>query len=257
MKWNPNQYLAYGDYRTRPAVDLLTRVHAAEPRSVVDLGCGPGNSTRLLAERWPTAALEGLDSSPSMIEAARREPLAHTRWTVGTIEAWQPSQPMDVIFSNAALHWIADHQTLLARLLGCLDSGGELAFQIPYRQGAQPYVDELHRTAQEGPWRDKFTTITWGLPDAAPATYYDWLAPHARSIDLWTTQYVHVLIGDDPVLDWTRGTALLPFLERLDPSEQTAFQAQYAQRLKIAYPRRADGTTLFPFLRLFAVAARK
>ncbi|MBX7168324.1 MAG: methyltransferase domain-containing protein [Pirellulales bacterium] len=255
MDWDPKRYLQFGDYRTRPAADLLARIPLDAPPRVVDLGCGPGNSTRLLVERWPQAQVTGVDASAEMLTSARSaDDLRGVCWIESTAEAWTPDAPPDVIFSNAMLQYVADHARFFPKLLAALAPGGVLAIQIPYRMPGQKWVNELHAVAGEAPWREKFDTLYWGRPDAAPAEYYNYLASQAEQVDVWMTEYLHVLEGDDPVLRWTRGTAMLPFLMRLEESERPEFEARYAERLRAAYPRRDDGRTLFPFVRLFLVA---
>jgi trans-aconitate 2-methyltransferase len=254
LSWDPERYLIFGDQRTRPAIDLLARVPLAAATAIADLGCGPGNSTALLAQRWPEAEIIGVDSSPEMLARARASGV-RARWVEADIAAWTPEDPPDLIYSNAALHWVGEHASLLPRLIGQLRAGGVLAAQMP-RNFAAPSHVLLRETAAEGPWADRLTGILDEQPVAAPEWYYDLLAPVAQALDTWETTYLHVLEGDDPVLSWTRSTALRPITQALDPEQASAFEAAYAARLRAAYPRRADGRTLFPFRRLFIVAQR-
>jgi trans-aconitate 2-methyltransferase len=252
MVWNPERYLAFGDQRTRPAVDLLARVALERPERVTDLGCGPGNSTRLLVERWPDAHVNGIDNSPEMLARARTAGIRAT-WVEADIATWVPDAPCDVLFSNAALHWLPDHTTLLPRLLGQVRSGGVLAVQMP-RNFRSPSHVLLRQTASADPWADRVVSRLARQPVATPERYYDLLCPLTASLDIWQTEYLHVLDGDDPVLDWTRSTAMRPVIEALCPEEQVRFETKYAARLRAAYPKRTDGRTLFPFRRLFIVA---
>lgn len=254
MTWSPERYLAFADHRTRPAIDLLGRVPLRQPERVADLGCGPGNSTRLLVERWPAATVIGIDSSSDMLASARRSGVGAT-WVEADIAAWAPDGALDLIYSNAALHWVGGHETLLPRLLGCLRPGGVLAVQMP-RNFEAPSHTLLRATAASGPWADRLAKMLDWQPVAAPDWYYDLLAPQAAALDIWETVYLHVLEGDDPVLRWTRSTALRRMVQALDVEDCAAFEAAYAVRLRAAYPRRADGRTLFPFRRLFLVAQR-
>jgi trans-aconitate 2-methyltransferase len=254
LTWQPERYLAFADQRTRPALDLLARVPLAEPARVVDLGCGPGNSTALLAQRWPEAAVVGVDRSPEMLAQARASGVRAT-WVEADIAAWTPDDPLDLIYANAALQWLGEHATLWPRLLSQLHAGGVLAVQMP-RNFEAPSHALLRETARSGPWADRLAGILERPPVAAPAWYHDLLAPHAAALDIWETEYLHVLAGDDPVLNWTRGTALRPVVQALDRDQFAAFEAAYAARLRVAYPRRPDGRTLFPFRRLFIVARR-
>jgi trans-aconitate 2-methyltransferase len=254
MTWNPDRYLAFADHRTRPAIDLLARVPLRHAERVVDLGCGPGNSTHLLADRWPAAMVVGVDSSSDMLASARRSGIGAT-WVEADIATWVPDRAPDLIYSNAALHWVGDHETLLPRLLACVGPGGVLAVQMP-RNFEAPSHALLRATAESGPWADRLAGALDWRPVAAPEWYYDLLAPHAGTPDIWETLYLHVLDGDDPVLRWTRGTALRPLLQALEGEDRAAFEAAYAARLRAAYPRRVDGRTLLPFRRLFIVAQR-
>jgi trans-aconitate 2-methyltransferase len=254
LTWQPERYLAFADERTRPAHDLLARVALVDAERIADLGCGPGNSTALLAQRWPNAAIIGIDSSPEMLVQARASGV-QAIWVQADIAAWTPDRPLDLIYSNAALHWLDDHATLLPRLLNQVPETGVLAVQMP-RNFAAPSHALLRETARSGPWADRLTGILDRKPVAAPEWYYELLAPQAQTLDIWETEYLHVLEGDDPVLSWTRGTALRPIRHALEAEQYDAFEAAYAARLRAAYPRRADGRTLFPFRRLFIVARR-
>ena len=254
LSWEPERYLTFGDQRTRPARDLLARVPLGRPTRVADLGCGPGNSTALLAERCPEAEIIGVDNSPEMLAKARATGV-RAIWVEADIAGWAPDRPFDLIYSNAALHWLGDHLILLPRLMGQLCPAGALAVQMP-RNFAAPSHVLLRETAASGPWADRLAGILDRGPVAPPERYYDLLAPLAQALDIWETEYLHVLEGDDPVLNWTRGTALRPLTQALDPEQFAAFEAAYAARLRAAYPRRADGRTLFPFRRLFIVAQR-
>jgi trans-aconitate 2-methyltransferase len=252
--WDPAKYLEFAGPRLQPALDLLARIPLAAPAVVYDLGCGAGNVTRLLRQRWPGAELTGVDASPAMLAAAARA-VPNVRWVQADLEGWAPPRPAEVIFSNAALHWLGDHATLLPRLLGHLAPGGVLAVQMPRNHGA-PSHTEMVRAAEAGPWRERLAPLLRRAPVAPPAVYHDILAPRAGRLEIWETEYLHVLEGENPVVEWTRGSALKPLLDALAPPEREAFLADYAARIAAAYPRRPDGWTLFPFRRLFILAAR-
>ena len=254
MTWNPERYLAFGDQRTLPAIDLLARVPLASATRIADLGCGPGNSTRLLLERWPEAQLIGVDGSRDMLAKAAASGVAAT-WVEADIAAWTPEAPLDLIYSNAALHWLDDHASLLPRLMSRLRPAGVLAVQMP-RNFEAPSHALLREVAREGLWAERLAGLLERRPVAAPEWYYDLLAPRAATVDIWETVYLHILDGDDPVLRWTRGTALRPVMDALDEKQFAALEAVYSARLREAYPRRSDGRTLFPFRRLFMVAQR-
>lgn len=251
MNWDPETYMTFSKERTRPAMELLARVPVPSPKRVIDLGCGPGNSTALLAARWPEADIEGLESSPEMLAKARAFG-TRARFVEAEVESWTPRAQYDVVFSNATLHWIGAHGALLPRLMGRVAERGVLAFQVP-RNFEAPSHRLMREVAADGPWAAK-------LEDARPVNvlspeeYYDILAPVSASLDIWETCYLHVLEGEDPVFDWVSGTGLRPFVQRLDPGERENFLGAYRARLREAYPQRADGKTLFPFQRLFAVA---
>ena len=254
MTWDPDIYLKFGSERTRPALELLGRVPIATPERVIDLGCGPGNSTALVAARWPDAQVEGLESSSEMLARARASQVRAT-WIEGEVESWSPAHRYDVIFSNAALHWIPNHRALLPRLMVCLNATGVLAFQVPHNFGAPSHV-LMREAANEGPWAQRLAEART-VNVEQPESYFDILAPLSASVDIWETTYLHALDGDDPVLDWVSGTGLRPFVQRLQAEERDAFLSAYRTRLRDAYPRRADGMTLFPFRRLFVVARRR
>jgi trans-aconitate 2-methyltransferase len=253
--WNAARYLRFEDERTRPCRDLAARIEVSGSRRVIDLGCGPGNSTAVLAERWPEADLTGLDSSPEMLSTARTGAPA-VRWMAGDIAQWaeEDAERFDVVFSNAALQWVPDHAALLPRLLGRVSPGGALGMQIPAysRQPAQRLIREMAASAQ---WRARFTAPPRDWRAETPEFYYDVLAPVVSRLDIWETEYLHVLEGPEAVVEWYRGTGLRPFLSALASEEdRTNFLSEYLEGLKPYYPRRADGRVLLPFRRLFAVA---
>lgn len=252
MSWDPAQYAKFTDLRLRPALDLLGRIALDVPRTIVDLGCGSGNVTVRIAERWPEAAITGVDSSPEMLAVAR-ERYPQLSWSQADLGVWAARGPVELIYSNAALHWLAGHERLFPSLLAQLAPGGVLAVQMP-RNFAAPSHAICHELASTARWVGKLGSLVKPAPVAEPAVYYDLLRPHVRSLDLWETEYVQRLEGDRPVLEWIKGTWLRPFLDRLDAAESREFENDYAQRAARAYPRRFDGVTLLPFRRLFIVA---
>ncbi len=254
MSWEPDRYLQFADQRLRPALDLLGQIVLTTPRRIVDLGCGAGNVTRLLAERWPAAEISGLDSSPEMLARARAA-LPQARFELASVEQWRPDAPLDLLFSNAALHWVGDHEALFPRLLGCVAPGGVLAVQMPGNFDA-PSHRLIRELASEPAWSARLGAARMGAV-LGMADYHRILAPHARNLALWETTYWQALAGPAPVLDWLRGTTLLPYLAPLDEAGQAAFLDELGPRLAAAYPANpADELTLFPFRRLFIVARR-
>jgi len=263
MAWNPVQYLKFAGERMRPAIDLIARVPLIAPRTIVDLGCGTGNVTRLLAERYPAATITGVDESLPMLErAAEGRESAPIRWCRGDLAGWAPAPDdpaPELLFSNAALHWLDDHARLFPRLYAAVPAGGVLAVQMPNQFSAPSHV-ALAEVAAGPRWRDRLAPALRAAPVSPPQAYYDWLATDAEAIDLWSTEYLHVLPatddGEHPVVAWTRGTSLVPFLARLDVDLGRAFVGEYRERVAAAYPARPDGTVLFPFRRQFLVATR-
>lgn len=271
MSWDPAQYLKFGNQRLRPALDLLAQIPLTAPAAVVDLGCGAGNVTRFIAERWPDAQVTGVDSSADMLAQARSA-LPRARWVESGIAAWNPGQPVDLIYSNAALHWLPEHQALMERLIGFLKPGGVLAVQMPRNWAAPSHtaidaaLDGLGLTPAQ---RAGIDAAKLNTPVSEPAQYYDWLTPFTAHIDMWETLYTHVLAGENAVAEWVKGTALIPVMNGLkalgdkgsggfaaENGLHQRFWADYCAKTNAAYPHRADGTTLLQFRRLFFVATR-
>ncbi len=257
-RWNPEHYLKFADHRMRPALDLMERINIPDAKTLYDLGCGPGTVTRLLAERWPGADIIGVDQSPQMLARAAQE-APDIQWLEGDIDSWVFEVPVDLIFSNAALHWCDDHQNLFPGLMENLATGGVLAVQMPKNHEA-PSHTLMADVARSGPWAELLVPLMREAPVWSAASYYDLLATQARSIDIWESQYIHILEGADPVFEWVRGTALKPLLDALEGSQKAHWRAEfiddYKQRLRQAYPQRSDGRTLFSFRRLFLIAVR-
>jgi len=252
MAWDPAQYLKFAGPRLRPALDLLQRIDAEAPSAVYDLGAGAGNVTRLIAARWPEARVVGVDSSAEMLAKAAAENPG-IGWQQADLATWRPSRPADIIYSNAALHWLDGHDKLLPGLFAGLAPGGVLAVQMP-RNFAAPSHTLITETALAGPWRSVLKPLLRPSPVAEPAFYYDLLAPRAAALDIWETEYLQVLEGANPVKEWTKGTWLGPLLAALEEPERSRFEAAYGERVAAAYPPRRDGKTLFPFRRMFLIA---
>jgi trans-aconitate 2-methyltransferase len=249
--WDPDRYLAFADERGRPFMELVARVGADAPFEVVDLGCGPGNLTGLLAERWPGAHVVGLDSSPEMIEQAQRlgQPVDYA---VADLRAWRPERPVDVLLSNATLQWVPGHLELLPGLVEAVAPGGWFAFQVPgnFDEPSHTVRAELAAEAPYAPFTGDVATPS----SHDPATYYDALSAAGCAVDVWETTYTHVLGGPDPVFGWVSGTSLRPTLQALPDDLREEFAVELKRRFAAAYPVRSDGTVLMPFRRVFAVA---
>ncbi len=253
--WNAASYLKFETDRTRPSIEMLGRVTLEAPRRVLDLGCGPGNSTELLAQRYPNAEILGLDSSPDMLSKAR-ERLPQATFLEADIASWAPEKPFDLVFANAVLQWLPGHQTLFPRLLSWLSARGSLAIQMPDNLDEPSHALMRDIAAQE-PWHEKFEDIeTERTPIPAMEQYYDWLSAEGAAVDIWKTTYCHVMDGPGAVVDWLKSTGLRPFLGRLTATEQEAFLVRYEAELEEAYPARTDGKRLLRFPRIFIVATR-
>lgn len=270
--WDPGQYRRFADERARPFADLVARIGAEAPRSVVDLGCGPGDLTAELTHRWPGAAIHGIDNSPAMIEAARTwvrlpgRPGVPERsdalsaepglsFELADVREWQPAGPVDVIVSNAVLQWVPGHPGLLPRWVSWLSAGGWLAFQIPGNFDQAPHV-AIREMAHSPRWQPLIGRCELTRQAGDPAAYLDVLAGAGCQVDAWETTYLHVLQGADPVVEWVKGTALRPVLAALDDAQAGEFLAEFRNRMRTAYPPRPVGTVL-PFRRVFVVAHRR
>jgi trans-aconitate 2-methyltransferase len=249
--WDPERYLTYADERGRPFADLLARVGATEVERVVDLGCGPGNLTAWLKERWPASDVLGLDSSPEMIDRARESGPAGVRFDVADLREWKAESPVDVLVSNATLQWVPGHLELLPQLVAQVAPGGWFAFQVP-GNFEQPSHALLHGLAAD----DRFREYAEGVarPDGfGPEVYLEALLGLGCRVDAWETTYLHLLQGEDPVFTWISGTGARPVLQALPEGLRAEFEAEYKQLLRDAYPAGPHGTVL-PFRRVFVVA---
>lgn len=254
--WSAEAYLEFGRERTRPVRDLLAAVPTADPKTAIDLGCGPGNSTEVLLARYPNAAVTGIDSSPAMIDAARRR-LPAVRFERADIASWQTPDRFDVILSNAVLQWLPHHGHLLPRLVARLAPGGSLAIQIPDNL-AEPAQTLMREIAADGPWASRLAGAEAARTSIESVVWYHrLLRPLAARVEIWRTVYHHPLTGGaDGIVRWFRSTGLKPFLDPLDDGDRVDFLARYRRALAAAYPAEPDGTVLLPFPRLFFVVAR-
>jgi trans-aconitate 2-methyltransferase len=256
MSWSASQYLAFEDARTRPVRDLLNAVPTREARAVVDLGCGPGNSTEVLASRFPGALVTGVDNSPEMIAAARQR-LPRIRFTQTAIQVWDEPGPFDTILANAVLQWVPDHGALLPRLICKLASSGSLAVQMPDNLD-EPAHRLMRDVAANGPWAEALAGAAGTRAKlGTPSWYYEVLRPYCTRVDVWRTTYFHPLPeGAGGIVEWFKGSGLRPFLAPLGEAVKAAYLDRYGAALAEAYPPLPDGTVLLPFPRLFVVATR-
>ena len=253
--WSARQYLKFEDERTRPPRDLLAQVPLDYPRRVVDLGCGPGNSTELLIERFPDAEVIGVDSSPDMLRQAR-ERLPRCSFVEGDLSTWMPEQGTDLLFGNAVFQWVPDHPKVLARLLQSLPPGGVLAVQMPDNTN-EPALMLMEKVAASGPWTAAIAQANAARNDLPqPADYYDLLRPLCSHIDIWHTHYNHIIESHTGVVEWFKGSGLRPFLAPLDAAMRETFIANYTDEIRHAYPARSDGRVMLKFPRLFILAVR-
>jgi trans-aconitate 2-methyltransferase len=255
--WDAAQYLRFGGERARPFFDLVAQVGATSPRYVADLGCGPGNLTAALAGRWPGATVTGVDNSAEMIAAAQATAAQAGQdlsFALGDVWDWRPERPLDVLVCNAVLQWVPGHDELLLRWAGLLAPGGWLAFQLPgnFDQPSHEIVKEMARSPR---WRAPLAHATLNRQAGDPADYVALLARPGFDVDAWETTYLHILRGENPVLDWTKGSTLRPVLAALDAEQADAFLSEYGERLTDAYHPHPFGT-VFPFRRVFAVVHR-
>jgi len=255
--WDPLQYSRFERERDRAAHDLLARLPGdLDPAGIWDLGCGTGQHAVELKRRWPGARVHGLDSSAAMLEQARTRQ-ADLDWRRGDIAAWAPETPADLIFANASLHWLPDHEGLFRRLTDALGPGGVIAVQMPMAHETRHHT-LMREVAAEGPWAAALAGTATVAPLLEAERYYAVLAERCGEVDIWSTTYLQALTGADAVLEWMKGTALRPFLAGLpDEAMRMAFWAALGERLSCAFPRRPDGVTLMPFPRLFLVARRR
>ena len=257
--WDANLYLKFADARMRPALDLMGRLDASSGaragHAIYDLGCGAGNISRILAERFPQGQVIGVDSSEEMLAKARSQTAdKRVSFAKGDLTKFEPDTPPSILYSNAAYQWVDGHIDLFPGLLKLLPSGGQLAIQMPRNHEAPSHT--LMHQAAAGPWKAKLAEVRTIRRVYDPARYYDVLKPLTSELEVWETIYQQVLTGKDPVAQYTASTGLRPYMQLLDKAEGQAFYDTYAKLLAEAYPTRADGITLFPFRRLFIVARR-
>jgi trans-aconitate 2-methyltransferase len=251
--WDDHQYLKFCDERTRAARELLARVPNLDAQYVVDLGCGPGNSTALLRERWPDAELVGVDNSKEMLERARTD-FPGLRFVEADAQGFELGRPVDVLFANALLQWLPDHAALVPKLFRGVRPGGVLALQMPSN-----FHEPSHQCMRnlEGPWATRIQGVRPTSPVAAPGAYYDWLALEASHVDIWLTTYEQAMPDAASIVEWVKGTGLRPYLEALTADERAPYLEAYTRAIDAAYPAHVDGRRLFSFPRLFIVAVRR
>jgi trans-aconitate 2-methyltransferase len=255
IQWDSELYLRYERERTQPSIDLVSKIGVHAPSKIIDLGCGPGNSTRILRERWPSAHIVGLDSSPEMIERAKKNS-ADIEWKVGDIQSLPQADRFDLIFANASLHWLDDHRTLIQRLMKLVEPSGVFAFQMPALYD-QPAAQAVHNLAISRAWSALRLAERYKLHVDTPGDYYNWLSPLSRNIQIWETNYFHELPDHQAIVEFYSSTGLKPYLEGIPSDELSrAFKAAVLEAYKVLFPSQRNGKVLFQFRRLFVVAVR-
>lgn len=254
MSWNPDQYFKFAGERLRPALDLLARIPASDPDTVIDLGCGAGNLAPMLRQRWPKARLIGVDGSPEMLGKARADhPLV--TFVQSDVSTWAPESPVDVLYSNATLQWIPGHERFFPRLLEHVKSGGWFGIQMP-RNFDAPSHTTVTSTIEQGPWRVRLEPLIRRKPVETPEYYWRLLHDKCAHLEIWECVYLQILKGENPVAEFVKGSWLKPFLDKLQEPERSVFEASYRARVLAAYPPQPSGHTLFPFRRVFIVGQR-
>ena len=255
IQWDSQLYLRYERERTQPSIDLVSRIDLGSPATIIDLGCGPGNSTRVLRERWPAARVTGLDSSTAMIEKARQTSDA-IDWRIGDIQTWYEPNRFDLVFANASLHWIDDHESLTKRLLEAVKPSGIFAFQMPALYN-QPVAQAIHDVSESPTWQSHRLSNQYTLRTHTPGEYYDWLAPLSKQLQIWETVYFHELADHQAIVDFYSSTGLKPYLEGLPSAElREQFKASVLEAVRNLFPAQRNGKVLFPFRRIFLIAVR-
>jgi trans-aconitate 2-methyltransferase len=255
--WDPNLYLRYANERARPAADLIAQVRLEQPASIADLGCGPGNSTEQLQQRWPEAAIIGVDNSPEMLAQAKNNHPTW-QWLLCDIETWKQDAPVDLVFSNAAFHWVPGHATLFRGMINSVAPGGALAVQMPnnFQSAAHTVMQEVALSGDPR-WGKAMAAVPGTFTVQPAAFYYDVLRKHASRVDIWETEYQHVMDGPKAIFDWIRSTGMRPYLDRLPDAEQKRlFEEMCLEGFQEAYKPNDQGKVLFPFRRTFIVAYR-
>ena len=250
--WDNALYDCFRSQRTQPATDLVSRIPNHQPSTVADLGCGGGNSTAVLRARWPDAKIIGVDNSEEMLGAARKNQ-GEVSWVKADIAAWEPPHSFDVLFSNAALQWVPDHETLIPRLLQYITKEGVLAVQVPDHYDS-PLYRVLLEVSRDPRWSSRMEVARDSLTRHPVPFYYDVLSGRVAQLDLWTTEYQHVLSSHEDILTFHRGTGMRPYLESLDENETEAFERQVLVGYRDAFPVQPDGNVIFPFKRIFFLA---
>jgi trans-aconitate 2-methyltransferase len=254
--WDPQQYLKFNDERTRPAADLVARIAFESPGTIIDIGCGPGNSTRILRDRWPAADITGIDYSPNMIEKARAD-YPGLKWEVRDATNFNPGLRFDIVFSNAALQWVPDHDMLMPHLFSMVSDKGLLAIQMP-ANNESPFYKIMVGTACSGKWREFTSGCEKLLTYHSAGYYYDLLSPIAGGIDVWTATYYHVMKSHRDLTEWHKSTGMKPYLESLpDEARRAEFEKEIISNCEEAYPVQKDGRILYPFRRLFIIATKR
>jgi trans-aconitate 2-methyltransferase len=252
--WDDAQYMRFADERTQPSRDLIARIPLDRPGRIVDIGCGPGNSTDELARRFPAAKVTGIDSSPEMLKAARRD-WPEREWIQADLQSYRSSEKSDIVFSNAVLQWVGNHEQVIPALLDLVAPGGVLAIQMPFNYDS-PGHRTMREVAADGPWAPLIAGARELYPVAPPGFYYDLLVSRVRALTVWQTIYQHVLVDRAAIAEWFKGSALRPYLEPLPEDRRKAYLAEYIRRLEPHFPLQADGKVILPFPRLFIVAVR-
>ena len=254
-KWDPDSYLKFEDERTQPSHDLVSRIDLVRPASIIDIGCGPGNSTMVLRQRWPLSRIIGLDLSPEMIAKAK-ETYPRENWLMADAAGWECDERFDVVFSNATLQWIPNHEFLIRKLWNLMNISGALAVQVPANTDS-PLYQAVSTVSRRNEWKEALSGCGELFTYHDPEFYYDLLSADAKRVYVWRTTYYHLMADHQGLIDWYASTGMRPYLERLADSQRHSFREQVLEKIRGRFPRRQDGKILFPFRRLFFIAYRE